>query len=205
MSKYIKYILAFLCLIVFGIIGFNIYNGNDMVIDGGIYNFISKYFINDYMTPFVKVLTNIGDVLCIMVVIILCMFLFKNNKIRASIIINLVIVTGMNTLLKYLFMRDRPAFNVLVNESGYSFPSGHSMISIVFYGYLIYLIYRFISNKKIKWLLISLLSLIILIIGFSRIYLGVHYASDVIGGFCFGIFYLIIYVDIIKKIIKEKL
>jgi len=205
MNKYIKYILAILCLIVFGVIGFNIFNGNDIVIDSVIYDFIFKNFIGDYMTSFMKMLTNIGDVLCIVVVTVLCMFLFKNNKIRASIVINLVVVTGMNTLLKYLFIRNRPTFNVLVNESGYSFPSGHSMISIVFYGYLIYLIYRFISNKKVKWLLISLLSIIIIIIGFSRIYLGVHYASDVIGGFCFGISYLIIYIDIVKKFIKEKL
>lgn len=205
MNKYIKWILAILCLLIFGIIGFNIYSGNDIVIDVIVYDFINKYFISDYMTLFMKILTNIGGVLCIIIVSTLCMFLFKNNKIRASIIVNLFVVTGINTLLKYLFMRDRPTLNVLVNESGYSFPSGHSMISIVFYGYLIYLIYRFISNKKIKLLLISLLSIFIVIIGFSRIYLGVHYASDVIGGFCFGISYLIIYVDIVKKFIKEKL
>lgn len=202
MNKYIRYGLAILCLIVFVVIGFNIYNGNDIVIDGVIYDFINRYFISDDMTSFIKILTNIGDTLCIIIVTILCMFLFKNNKIRASIVINLVVVTTMNIGLKYLFIRNRPTFNVLVNESGYSFPSGHSMISIVFYGYLIYLIYKIIDNKKVKWLLISILSIVILIIGFSRIYLGVHYASDVIGGFCFGISYLIIYIDIVKKYVK---
>jgi len=203
MNKYIKYILAILCLIVFGIIGFNIYSGNDIVSDGVIYNFVSKYFISDGMTSFMRKLTNIGDVFCIIVVTFGCMFLFKNNKIRASIVINLVIVTCMNVFLKSIFMRDRPSFNVLVNETGYSFPSGHSMISIVFYGYLIYLIYKFITNNKLKCLLIGLLSLIILIIGFSRIYLGVHYASDVIGGFSFGVAYLITYIDIVKKLVKD--
>lgn len=202
MNKYIRYGLAILCLIVFVVIGFNIYNGNDIVIDGVIYDFINRYFISDDMTSFMKILTNIGDTLCIIIVTILCMFLFKNNKIRASIVINLVVVTTMNIGLKYLFIRNRPTFNVLVNESGYSFPSGHSMISIVFYGYLIYLIYKIIDNKKVKWLLISILSIVIVIIGFSRIYLGVHYASDVIGGFCFGISYLIIYIDIVKKYVK---
>ena len=100
-------------------------------------------------------------------------------------------------------MRDRPTLNVLVNETGYSFPSGHSMISIVFYGYLVYLIYKFINNKKIKYLLMGLLSVIIFTIGFSRVYLGVHYTSDVIGGFTFGIAYLIIYIDIVKKFVKD--
>lgn len=205
MFKYIKYGIVILCLLVFCIIGFNIYKGNDIVIDSVIYDFIDSYFISDSMTSFIKVLTNIGDVLCIVGISICLLFLFKNNKIRASIIINLIIVAIMNVGLKHLFMRNRPALNVLVNESGYSFPSGHSMIGVVFYGYLIYLIYRFISNSKIKWLLISLLSIIIVIIGFSRIYLGVHYASDVIGGFSFGISYLIVYVDIVNKFIKEKL
>jgi len=203
MSKYIKYIILFGCLLIFCFLAINIYNGNDIVSDNIIYNFISKYIISDSMTPVIKMLTNVGDFICIGIVTIISLFVFRDKKVKISIVVNLIIVTVFNNILKLIFMRLRPDLNVLVQETGYSFPSGHSMISIVFYGYLIYLIYHFISNKKIKWLLISLLSMLIMVIGFSRIYLGVHYFSDVIGGFTFGIVYLIIYTDITKKIMKN--
>ena len=75
---------------------------------------------------------------------------------------------------------------------------------MVFYGYLIYLIYRYVDNKNIKVSLIIFLSLLILMIGFSRIYLGVHYASDVIGGVVIALIYLVIYVTIIDRKILNK-
>ena len=87
----------------------------------------------------------------------------------------------------------------MVNENGYSFPSGHSITSMVFYGYLIYLIYRYVDNKNIKVSLIIFLSLLILMIGFSRIYLGVHYTSDVLAGFLISVAYLILFVSIVNK------
>ena len=73
-----------------------------------------------------------------------------------------------------------------------------------FYGYLIYLIYRYIKNKYIKWSLIVLLSILICLIGISRIYLGVHYTSDVLGGFLLSISYLVVYISLIKKILSEE-
>ena len=73
------------------------------------------------------------------------------------------------------------------------------MISMAFYGFLIYLIYKNIKNKYLKTTLIIILSLLIIAIGISRIYLGVHYVSDVIGGFLISISYLIVYIKLIKK------
>lgn len=78
------------------------------------------------------------------------------------------------------------------------------MISMAFYGFLIYLIYKYINNKYLKSFLIFILSLLIIMIGFSRIYLGVHYTSDVIAGFLVSISYLIVYTNFSKKIIFEK-
>ena len=78
------------------------------------------------------------------------------------------------------------------------------MVSMAFYGYLIYLIYRYIKNKYIKWSLIVLLSILICLIGISRIYLGVHYTSDVLGGFLLSISYLVVYISLIKKILSEE-
>ena len=73
------------------------------------------------------------------------------------------------------------------------------MASMAFYGFIIYLIYKNIKNKYIKWISIILLSILILAIGFSRIYLGVHYTSDVLGGFLLTIAYLMVYTSVIKN------
>lgn len=189
-------------MVIFCFIGFNVWNKNIMISDGVFYNFVNKYLINDNMTPFVMLITQLGDVLCIIVITILSLFVVRKKKINFSIIINLIIVTVLNVFLKLIFVRPRPDFGVLVEETGYSFPSGHSMISMAFYGYFVYLIYNHIRNRKVKVILISIISIIILLIGISRVYLGVHYITDVIGGFCFSVAYLIIYTSIINKIIK---
>ena len=130
--------------------------------------------------------------------------LIKNKKVGISVPINLILASLTNYTLKQILQRPRPIEYRIIDESGYSLPSGHSMVSMAFYGYLIYLIYRQIKNKYIKWSLITLLSLLIISIGISRIYLGVHYTSDVIAGFLVAISYLIIYINIINKNIDLK-
>lgn len=203
MRKYLKWIILILCFVIFTYIAINIYIDNELLFDNIIYDFMDRYFINDNITRIVKVITQFGDVLCIIFVCIISLFIFRDRKINICIVSNLIIVTILNNLLKIIFMRERPDINPLTNENTYSFPSGHSMISMAFYGYLIYLIYNHISNKKIRYLLITGICILILLVGISRIYLGVHYASDVIGGFCFSISYLIIFTYISKKIIKK--
>ncbi len=91
-----------------------------------------------------------------------------------------------------------------MTKYGYSLPSGHSMVSLAFYGLIIYFIYKNIENKHIKWTLIAVLSLLIVFIGISRIYLGVHYTSDVLAGFLLAIPYLIIYISTFNKIVMER-
>ena len=129
--------------------------------------------------------------------------LVKNKKVGISVFLNLILASLTNYTLKQIVQRPRPIEYRIIDESGYSLPSGHSMVSMAFYGYLIYLIYKQIGNKYIKWSLISLLSLLIISIGISRIYLGVHYVSDVIAGFLVAISYLIIYINIINLIVEN--
>lgn len=203
MNKYVKYVILFGCLLLFGFIAFNVYKGNDFYSDGAIYDFVSEYFIYEGVTPFIKFVTWFGSTVGIVLMCIISLFIFRDKKINVSLIICLIIGTILNNVLKVIFMRARPVINPLVIEKSYSFPSGHSMVSMIFYGYLIYLIYNHLENKRVKWILISIVSVLIFGIGFTRIYLGVHYASDVIGGFVLGIAYLILYIDISKKIMKK--
>lgn len=93
---------------------------------------------------------------------------------------------------------------MLVQEKGYSFPSGHSFVAVAFYGFLIYLIITSNWNKKVKIVSSLFLTVLILLIGISRIYLGVHYPSDVTAGFIGGTIYLIIFIEIIKGVVYEK-
>ena len=128
----------------------------------------------------------------------------KNKKTSLLIGINLVTITILNQLLKFVLQRPRPTEFKIINETGYSFPSGHSMISMAFYGFLIYLIYKNVKNKYLKTFLISFLSILIIMIGISRIYLGVHYTSDVCAGFLVSISYLVLYINFANKLVFEK-
>lgn len=163
------------------------------------YKFVSNYIISDKLTPIIKIVTNFGGAIILGLITILILILIKNKKIGLSVLINLCSVTVLNLVLKSILQRPRPNEYRIINETGYSFPSGHSMISMAFYGFIIYLIYKNIKNKYLKWISIILLSILILMIGFSRIYLGVHYVSDVLAGFLFSISYLIVYIKIINK------
>lgn len=107
---------------------------------------------------------------------------------------------ALMSLLKIIFARIRPLEPLLAPALGYSFPSGHSMMSFTFYGLLIYLVNRYTINPVLKWFTISGLGILIIMIGFSRIYLRVHYATDVLAGFSLGIAWLMFSIYLLNRI-----
>ncbi len=102
--------------------------------------------------------------------------------------------------LKYIFSRERPPVPLLEPALGYSFPSGHSMMSFAFYGLLLYLTAKYIRHRALRFVFSMVLLMLILLIGFSRIYLRVHYASDVLAGFAIGIVWLVFSLRILNNI-----
>jgi len=111
----------------------------------------------------------------------------------------------LNLTLKNAYQRPRPSFPLVAAE-GLSFPSGHAMIATSFYGLLIYLVQTHVQRPDLAWLrrsLIVALVLLILLIGVSRVYLRVHYTSDVLAGFMAGIVWLLIAIPLLKRIEKE--
>ena len=102
-------------------------------------------------------------------------------------------------VLKLGFHRDRPITPLLKAAAGYSFPSGHALMSMTFYGLMVYLVWVNSKRKRKKWIISILLALLVLCIGISRIYLRVHYASDVIGGYCMGLVWLITSLSIVRR------
>ena len=197
--KNLKWIILFICLVGFLALTEDVFHKEIMNGDIIGYKIISTFLISDFTTPIAKFITNFGGAIFLIILTVVLVILIKNKKIGLSIFSNLVIITVLNQLLKRILQRPRPTEYRIIEETGYSFPSGHSMVSMAFYGYLIYLIYKYVKNKYIKWISIVLLSLLICSIGISRIFLGVHYTSDVLGGFFISISYLVIYVSAVNK------
>ena len=167
--------------------------------DLSIYNFI--YGLNSPgLTMFMRVISSLGSAIVIITALLCIFLLFKDKKIFLQFFTLTIVTKVINHIIKIIVKRERP--NVLTSisvESGYSFPSAHTMISTVFYGFIIYLIMKNVKNKKIKNISIISLFIIIFLIGISRIYLGVHYATDVIFGFLFGFIILFIFINLIYK------
>lgn len=200
-KKHTKWIIMFISIIMFFYIVNKINENTIQKFDNQTY-IITSLLMHPVITQILKVITHFGD--WIIMIPVTIVMLIKNRKHGILVSINLISIFIFNQLLKLIFNRPRPIENRLISAEGYSFPSGHSMVSMAFYGFLIYLICKNMKNVKWKYALCILLSILILIIGISRIYLGVHYASDVAGGFLLGLAYLIIYTQVTKKSKEEK-
>ena len=200
-NKYLIWIILALGLLLFFYLVRSINANTISILDNYIYNVI-KVFISPKMTPIVKFITEFGNYTVMIPVIILFYLFNKDKSFNRYFTINLVAIFTSNFIVKNIVRRDRPIDINLIIENGFSFPSGHSMVSCAFYGFIIYYVYCSHLSKIWKTIIISILILLVLMIGLSRIYLGVHYASDVIGGFVLALVYLIIFIKYIYK--KEK-
>lgn len=106
-------------------------------------------------------------------------------------------------ILKYLFMRKRPLSPLLQAARGLSFPSGHAIMAVTFYGLIMYIVAHTVGNYPLRYFLFIVLAALILLIGFSRVYLRVHYASDVLAGFIIGLVWLLISLGVLSRVERE--
>lgn len=137
--------------------------------------------------------------------LLIAFLLFKKNKEDAIrfLVVSLTSV-GLMSLLKFLFHRHRPINPLIEGITNYSFPSGHAFMSLAFFGLLIYFVATEWKKNWISFLVIFILLLLIFFIGFSRVYLRVHYSTDVIAGWIFGSFWLMLCLTILNKLLKKK-
>lgn len=150
-------------------------------IDTWIYQIIIG-FRNNNLDLYFKTITKLGNTIVIVFIIILLIILLPKKQKKQVLFSSLATIT-VNLLVKNLLKRKRPNHLRLIKQGGYSYPSGHAMMSVAIYGYLLYLVVFYLKKKEIKYPTTILLILIIVSIGISRIYLGVHYPSDIIGGY----------------------
>ena len=174
----------------------------EVALDASIYEKVS-YISSNRMTIIAKILTELGSFKVISVLTALSFLTIKNKKIGIKIFINILIIALINQAIKFIIRRERPDYRI-IEQKGYSFPSGHSMGAMGFYGFYIYMAYKCLDNKKLKAFVIAFLSTIIVSIGITRIYLGVHYPTDVIGGFLVTIAIIIINVKFLDKIVGDE-
>ena len=200
--KNFKWIILFLLLLTFSFIAYELSIDNLSGFDTSVYSFIIGFKCL-FLTYFFRMVTFLSSSFVLIVISIFLFFIFKNKKYALLSLYNLIFIALANQGLKLLFSRERPEDLMMVNEAGFSFPSGHAMVSLAFYGMLIYLIWKTDIDKKYKKILTFVLSLLVLLIGISRIYLGVHFASDIVAGFTLSISYLIIVTSLINYYLEK--
>ncbi|ASV32202.1 phosphatase PAP2 family protein [Maribacter cobaltidurans] len=167
-------------------------------------------FRNPMLTKYFVFVTDIGDVNGYLIVLtlfaIISWFVLKRWKYVLQATIVLALATVSNMALKRFIDRARPGIEHLVSVKTLSYPSGHAMSAMAFFGFLIYLISKLDIHRALKYFLILIFGLLILSIGISRIYLGVHFPSDIAGGFIAGFIWVVFCVlvfDLIELFRKD--
>ena len=143
---------------------------------------------NPALTEVLKVITYMGNWQTITLLCIV-LLLFRKTRLRYGVPVSAgaIFVTIFNRIIKLIFKRPRPEESLhLIEEGGYSFTSGHSITSMVVFGLLIYLVRKYVRNRKAANILTAALAVPWIFIGLSRIYMGVHFPSDVLAGWALG-------------------
>lgn len=156
-----------------------------------------------FLTNLFLFITKFGNAYTLILITLLTLFI-KNKKSFKYISVNLVLSSTINFVLKLILQRPRPIDIDLIDALGYSYPSGHAMVSLSFYGFIIYLLIKSNIKMYIKISLSFILILLIILIGISRVYLGVHYLTDIIAGYSVSIIYLAIYTMVYKHLSNKK-
>lgn len=196
-NKFKQKIIILSCIFIIWTI--LVITNNLTLFDDKIYQFIIS-FQNDTLTNIMKVITSLANPLTIVSLCLISLLsLIWKYKASIYLIIVTIITTLFNFLTKNIVLRTRPDHLRLIEETGYSFPSGHAMGSIAFYGFIIFLLSKSKINKNLKIFLSVIIGLTIFLIGISRIYVDVHYPSDIIGGFLLGYIILISSIEFLTK------
>ena len=172
-----RYYILIILLLLVSLMTTLVLTNNIIQFDDTIYNFIFSLRC-DFLDIFLKGITKFGNTIPILCIVIILLIKFNKND-RILLGSNAVLSVLVNTIIKNIIQRPRPDHLRLIKQGGYSFPSGHSMIAVCVYG--------------------TILTLLILLIGISRIYVGVHYPSDVLTGYLISIIILIVNISALEK------
>ena len=193
-----------LCVILFVELLDDVLEGDLMTLDRLAHSFFVENLRTDWLTPIMESVSALATPLSLLVLLLVIVAFAPGKRPGMFCALNLVLVVLLNVVLKELVQRPRPENISLVVETGFSFPSGHSMVAMAFFGLLVWLIWHYEKDRTMRYACCTGFSLIILLIGISRIYLGVHYASDVLAGFCVSLAWLALYTRIATPLFLYK-
>ncbi|ANY70993.1 hypothetical protein BBD42_25695 [Paenibacillus sp. BIHB 4019] len=200
-------LLAFVSFVLFIFIGLTVQTEFVKIVDQGVIHTIQLLEAPAW-TSIMKFLSFIGSGSMVALLSVpITLFLLFAWKSRRETIVFLTAVIGsalLNIGLKLLFHRERPSLHAIIVEAGYSFPSGHSMSAFTFYGIVTYLCWRHIPLEQARIWLLAFSSIMIASIGISRIYLGVHYPSDVVGAYLISLVWLIVVIQCARYFTRVK-
>ena len=195
-----KYLIISL-LVLFIIVTVLVFTNNTNSFDNTAYNNIIS-IRNNFWDVFFTSVTILGNTSIIIILVVILLILLKDRY--RYLVVGITAFTALsNQILKNIFRRPRPEVLRLIKQGGYAYPSGHAMISVALYGFLIYYVHHKVKNKYLKIFLISVLSILIILIGISRIYVGVHYPSDILGGYILSLLILILIILGVDKYDKN--
>lgn len=162
-----------------------------MSIDQCITDYVVQYIRAPWLTPVMEAVSDIATAPVLIAMLLILAAFVPGKGVGRFCTLNLLGVTLLNQAMKFAIQRPRPDEALrLVDVGGFSFPSGHSMAAMAFFGLIIWLVWRYVDDRRRCIWLTTAFAAIIVLIGFSRIYLGVHYFSDVICGFAISCVWL---------------
>lgn len=193
-------IISGILIICFAILAFNLKNPTIIEIDKSVSNFIlmnqNQNWVN--FSSLIGVFFDIVPIIMLTLIVALMLFIKSRPKEALYFASSSMVAGGLIYILKELISRPRPILQA-VKETSFAFPSGHATISVVFFGFLIFLSLKHMKTKTQKILAVSTGILMILLAGFTRIYLNVHWLTDVIGGYLLGAAIIIPFCCFYKK------
>lgn len=173
--------------------------------DDRVFKFLEPY-INDTNTAVMNFITFFGkhEFLIPANLCLIAYYLFLRKHKWYSIKIPAIAISSLLLMfiLKRLFARQRPDDQLLEMATNFSFPSGHALMGVTFYGLIAYILWNYVKNKTLRWTLIVLIICWILLIGVSRLYLRRHYYTDVVAGFAVGFLWLVLSLKLIGRMEK---
>jgi undecaprenyl-diphosphatase len=192
-------------IIVFALAVDMVFIKKTTTLDEDVFSYVGRH-VTPGRTRFMLFITFFGNHMFLIPanLALLTYYFFKKRKWLSIRVVALALSSlCLKFLLKFFFHRDRPAIPLLHKVDGFSFPSGHALIGVSFYGLLIYITWYEVKNKWWRTFIILFLAAMILVISFSRIYLRVHYVSDVLAGLAMGFIWLTVSLWIIGKFEKK--
>ncbi|MGG3447384.1 phosphatase PAP2 family protein [Bacillus nitratireducens] len=189
-----EFMCMILLLALFGIIAWRVQASGVTAVDTYVREMV-KGLQTEISITFFTYFTKLGSAIGVITTLIISLLVFwKKRYYAAMIVYPMAILTThlVNKGIKEIVKRDRPSLNEALDALGYSFPSGHAMLSIMTFGFLTYIIAANLKSVTGKYVITILMGILILSIGLSRVILNVHYPTDILAGYCAGGILLII-------------